>query len=128
MYNSMSPSFKESAAFGLAAAQNYHWMELEWLKCNRPFLASRGNAWKSIPLIECKMKLTNHTSELAKFRRAAIEFRDEYLQKGSDQGERQLLLLEPEESGSPKNASQSGKAAIESRVRERLEVMIEAAG
>lgn len=126
MYNSMSPSFKESAALGLAAAGNYDWMELEWLKCNRSFLASRGNSWKSIPLIECEMRLTNHTSELARFRKAAMEFRGSFIEKRSEHGESQQLLLESDVR--PQDSSKTRKGNVESRVRERLDVIIKAAG
>ena len=60
MYNSMKPHFKESAALALAAVQNYDWMTLDWLKRNRAFLGCAGNAWKSVVIVECQMKLTDH--------------------------------------------------------------------
>src|SRR5262249_8213903 len=75
MYNSMKPSFKESAVFALSAAKNFDWMNYEWLQCNRPFLRSPTSAWKSVLLVECQMKLDGRTEELGRFRQALLEFR-----------------------------------------------------
>ena len=66
MFNSMKPHFKESAALALASVQNFDWMNLDWLRRNGPFLGSGGNTWKSILLVECQMKLTDHTKELSR--------------------------------------------------------------
>jgi len=52
------PSFKESAALALAAAQNYEWMTLDWLKCNRRFLRHQVNAWKALLLVECQKNVS----------------------------------------------------------------------
>lgn len=74
MYNSMSPSFKESAVFALGAAGNYEWMTYDWLQCNRPFLSSPTQAWKSVLMVECQMKIEEQTSELCRFRDALERF------------------------------------------------------
>lgn len=74
MYNSMKPSFKESAVFALGAAENFEWMNYEWLQCNRPFLASPTHAWKSVLMIECQMRLEERTRELSRFRDALDQF------------------------------------------------------
>lgn len=74
MYNSMAPSFKESAVFALGAAGNYEWMTYDWLQCNRPFLSSPTQAWKSVLLLECEMKMDEQTSELGRFRDALERF------------------------------------------------------
>jgi hypothetical protein len=75
LYNSMKPSFKESAVFALAAAGNYGWMNLDWLKCNRMFLGSKNECWKSIAVVQCQMKLENRDAELTKFRDALLTYR-----------------------------------------------------
>src|SRR6202011_3169198 len=69
MYNSVPAPLKESAVFGLAAAENYEWMNLQWLKCNRQFL-NTTQAWKSVLLVECQMRLNGLTSHLTEFRDA----------------------------------------------------------
>ncbi len=74
MYNSMKPAFKETAVFALGAAGNYDWMTYDWLQCNRPFLASPTNAWKSVLMVECQMKIDERRRELARFRDALQEF------------------------------------------------------
>jgi hypothetical protein len=129
MYNSMNPTFKESAAFGLAAAENYEWMELEWLKCNRKFFSSRSNAWKCVPIIECEMKMKGHTSKLATFRAAAIEYYEHAFGRYSEPttSAAQLTLLETEEREPVTDSETRKRDAIKSRLRQRLDVVIEAA-
>ena len=75
MYNSVPAPLKESAVFGLAAAENFEWMNLQWLKCNKNFL-NTSQAWKSVVLVECQMRLNGLMSQLGKFRDAATEFRE----------------------------------------------------
>lgn len=75
MYNSVPPSVKESAVFALAAAENYDWMNLTWLKHNRRFLGARANAWKAVLVVECQMRLNGLNSQLTEFREAAMEYR-----------------------------------------------------
>ena len=128
MYNSMSPSFKESAAFGLAAAGNYEWMELDWLKCNRALLSSVSNSWKSIPMIECNMKMTDREHELACFRNAAIEYRNRVVHgiPDTEPHDKQQLLPEIVERGMEQAPARSDDKMV-SKICERLDVMIEAA-
>ena len=64
MYNSVPSSLKESAVFGLAAADNFDWMDLNWLKKNDRFLATRTQAWKAVVLVECQMKMNGVTAPL----------------------------------------------------------------
>jgi adenine/guanine phosphoribosyltransferase-like PRPP-binding protein len=77
MFNSAKAGLKESAAFALAAARNYEWMTLDWLKLNRPFIASASHAWKSIVMVECEMKMSGRHRELNRFRDASIELREQ---------------------------------------------------
>lgn len=79
MYNSVPAPLKESAVFGLAAAENYDWMDSQWLKCNYRFL-NTSQAWKSVLLVECQMKLRGRERELTQFRDAAIDFRKAILE------------------------------------------------
>ena len=131
MFNSMKPSFKESAAFALAAAQNYDWMTIDWLKCNRPFLAAECDAWKSILMVECNMKLTNRTRELTRFREAALEYREKCIPQQETEDRRSHFqmslpgLAAPDKSGVK---DESRTAVGTNRVRERLELVIEVAG
>jgi hypothetical protein len=74
MYNSMNPSFKEGAAFALAAAQNYEWMNYEWLQCNRAFLSADSQSWKSVLMVQCQLKLEERSNELNRFHRALARF------------------------------------------------------
>lgn len=84
MFNSVKPSLKESAAFALALARNYEWMTLDWLRCNRAFLSSTCNSWKSIVVVECEMKLADRLTELARFGEAARQFRDQHLRRDKE--------------------------------------------
>jgi hypoxanthine-guanine phosphoribosyltransferase len=74
MYNSMKPSIKEGAVFALGAARNYDWISYDWLQCNRPFLGSRTNSWKSVLMVVCQMKLEGMTEDLARIRDALGRF------------------------------------------------------
>jgi hypothetical protein len=85
MYNSVPAPLKESAVFGLAAAENYDWMNLQWLKCNRRFLCTK-QSWKSVLLVGCQMKLSGRMSPLREFKSAALKYRNqlEREKSGSD--------------------------------------------
>jgi hypothetical protein len=130
MFNSMAPSFKESAALALSAAMNYDWMTYDWLKCNRRFLTSETNAWKSIVLVECQMKLTNRVAELNCFREAAIRFRNAIaphtavMQKSNAV---QQSLFKTEMSGVPSgpiDERESRRTAVCTRLTERIDILI----
>jgi hypothetical protein len=133
MFNSMKPHFKESAALALASVQNYDWMTLDWFRRNRPFLASAGNTWKSILLVECQMKLTDHTKELSRFRDAAIEFRGKHLSSKATNRQAvqsQLLLTGVDHGiwvGNPAIGDGSHTSSAEDRLRERVDFLVEAA-
>jgi hypothetical protein len=77
MFNSAKAGLKESAAFALAAARNYEWMTLDWLKLNQRFIASASHAWKSIVMVECEMKMSGRHRELSRFRDASIALREQ---------------------------------------------------
>lgn len=131
MFNSMKPSFKESAAFALAAAQNYDWMTIDWLKCNRPFLAAECDAWKSILMVECNMKLTNRTRELTRFREAAVEYREKCIPEQEPEDRRshfQMTLPGVGDLDKYSVEDESRTAASRNRLRERLGLVIEVAG
>lgn len=112
MYNSMNPSFKEVAAFGLATANNYEWMEKDWLTCNRAFLSSPTQAWKAVPVIQCEMLLKGRSKEAEDFRASIEQFRRSLDARG------QLSLPGMEDA-----KSRGG----DMRLRDRLDVMHEAA-
>jgi hypothetical protein len=132
MYNSMKPSFKESAVFALAAARNYDWMTYEWLQCNRPFLGSPTNSWKSVLMIECKMKLDDRVTELAIFRDALKTFGanlPECRTPVSQLHELQQPL--PFDSHRDRRDTVRGTSSAneaDQRLKERLNVMLDVAG
>lgn len=133
MYNSMTPSFKATAAFALAAANNYDWMNSDWLRCNQPFLASRTNAWKSVLVVECQMKMTNRDTELASFRADAIAFREELdLRHPTNHPAKQAQLSLPRSAEWTSLAGRRGKpdtreGDAKPRLIERLDAVIGAA-
>jgi hypothetical protein len=49
-------------------------MTYDWLQCNRPFLSSPTQAWKSVLLLQCQMKMEEQTSDLGRFRDALERF------------------------------------------------------
>lgn len=137
MFNSVKPSLKESAAFALAAARNYEWMNLEWLKLNRPFIASTREAWKSIVMVECEMKLSGRTRELTKFRDATLEFREQEVSRKRIGKDKCTQLLLPDESddatmvvgSSPSSDTNPSSDTKKSGVLiERLDAFVAAAG
>lgn len=131
MYNSVKASLKESAVFALASARNYEWMSLDWLRCNRPFLTSESNAWKSIVMVECEMKMSRRQQELSQFREAAIEFRDKEASSMPHQSRPEEQLVLPVRDMDSRPESTSGErtrlARANAMLVERLDAMIVAA-
>ena len=119
MHNSMQPSFKENAAYALAAANNFDWMTLDWLKVNRPFLTSGAECWKSIVMIECEMKMQNKTSHLSQFRDSVIEYKKMLDANGPAQ-----TLLPGMERFTKKDAKTKKRELERKRLDERLDLMI----
>jgi hypothetical protein len=122
MFNSVKASLKESAAFALAAARNYEWMNLDWLKLNRPFIASAGQAWKSIVMVECEMKLSGRERELTRFRDATLEFREQEVSRINvhSHSSTQLLLA-----GTSDDAPSAISPSPQSDAKKTNSVMIE---
>lgn len=131
MFNSVKPSLKESAAFALAAARNYEWMTLDWLKLNRPFIASSGDAWKSIVMVECEMKLSGRRRELMCFRDATLEFREEECarMRADRSNDNQLILpnMAADEGMKEEQGKSKGTGSTGQRVIDRLETFVAAA-
>ncbi len=119
MHNSMRPSFKENAAYALAAANNFEWMTLDWLLVNRPFLTSPTECWKSIVMIECEMKMQNMRSQLSHFRDSIVEYR-----KMPDTFRMQQGLLPGMEQFAKRNRSARKDELESKRLDERLDLMV----
>jgi hypothetical protein len=130
MFNSVPAPLKESAVFGLAAAENYEWMNLKWLKCNRHFLGT-AQAWKSVLLIECQMKLDGPKSQLSDFRDAATEFRESLIRNDrepmSSNTFQQSFLPELSLRGETR-IEQSHRTDENQRLTQRLDAFIKVAG
>lgn len=129
LYNSVPAPLKESAVFGLAAAENYDWMDSPWLKCNQRFL-STTQAWKSVLLVECQMKLLGRESELTKFRNAAIDFRKEVIQNNAEPivcNSYQHVLFSDDEPSEESSRQKTITQADPRRIVKNLEAIIEVA-
>ncbi len=131
MFNSVKPSLKESAAFALASARNYEWMTMDWLKLNRPFLTSTGQAWKSIVMVECEMKLSGRQKELNEFRNVTLEYKEQELSRMNSQSVSELQMFLPnlicDESVEVKKAELQIERSTNSRLIERLDALVAAA-
>jgi len=131
MFNSVNASLKESAAFALASARNYEWMTLDWLKLNRPFIATAGQAWKSIVMVECEMKLSGRHRKLAEFRDATLEFREQEVSRIKAYGSNSTQLLLPntirDESLGPRRATLPVVESTHALLLERLDTFVAAA-
>jgi hypothetical protein len=133
MFNSLRPRFKESAAIALSAARNYEWLNMDWLKCNEPFLQDPSDAWKSIVLIECQMKLSGYKDELQRFRDTTSEYREIYaaktVQVASSQRTQLSLFSERSESsdGPISHAHNSEQLAGRIRMQQRLDTFVDVA-
>ncbi len=131
MFKPVKPCFKENAGIALAAAGNFDWMTSDWLKCNRPFLASQSGSWRSIVMIAIQMRLDGYSKELKRFRDAAVEYRGRHLSKtgdGEQIEESQMMLFDGSEVSSHRAGGRPRQTpGAEKRLRERLELFIEAA-
>ncbi len=130
MFNSMKPRLKESAALALASVQNYDWMTLDWLKLNREFLGAPSNAWKSIVVVQCQMKLAGQCEGLSRFNDAVVEFRHNCGDKARFQAvpPSQLMFSDRDDWVNPKESRLkmgATSAASANRLRERLDVLAE---
>ena len=124
VFNSMTPSFKESAVFALAAARKFEWMNLDWLRCNRSFFTAKSECWKSVAVVECQMKLEERKSELARFRDALATYRKLSVGGGNVKipcEQSQIKLFDEYE------ATVSTANASSARLMERIDALIEVA-
>ena len=128
MYNSMKPSFKEGAIFGLAAAQNYDWMTYEWLQCNRRFLESSAECWKSVLMVECQLKLDRREAELSRFSAALEKFAAHVAPSScgrrSQQKQKRLAYADNSE---PRRRKKAPSSKRERRLSERIGLMLDVA-